>query len=256
MTRPESLLETRKVQNVRGDLMDEKLDRIRDAGLIVQAGFIVGFDNDDEHVFDEIFCFAQDNGLGIAVVSILSPIPSTPLHEKLVKEGRLVPEDDMVWFEPNQMSRQALKEGYRDLNIRLYSPQAFFARVFRSYARSASFRARRDAAIARETRARLPMRSMLARGLVMTWRLARALAAEQQLVAIGGCYVTAYFTHNRPFGREAMPLIEFLMLCVRHWHHFKIAHQKNSYWGRAGEVDPAVRCEARPSAGLSQSFGG
>jgi len=240
--RADSLLETRKVQNVRGDSIEAKLDRIREAGMIVQAGFIVGFDNDDERVFDEIFHLAQNAGLGIAAVSILSPIPTTPLHDRLMKAGRLNDEDDLVWFEPLQMSRETLKKGYRELNMRLYSPKAFFERVFGGFERSAAFRDRRTVAMSRTANPRSTSQRVVEAAAVslMAWRLARALAVDGQLVAIGGAYVATYLAHTRALGREAMPLGEYIALCVRHWHHFRIAGEKSSYWGRAGEAAPAL----------------
>src|SRR5262249_47488968 len=140
--RPESLLETRKVQNVRGDSIDAKLLRVREAGLVVHAGFIVGFDNDDERVFDEQFRFIQRNGIAIAAVSMLSPIPTTPLYDRLARAGRLVPEDD-VWFEPRPMSRQTPNRGFAHLNQRLYTAEAFFERVFKGNEASPVFRKRR-----------------------------------------------------------------------------------------------------------------
>ncbi len=61
--RKESLAETRKVQNIRGDSLEAKIQRIRDAGIVVIAGFIVGFDHDDESIFDEQFDFIQRTGI-------------------------------------------------------------------------------------------------------------------------------------------------------------------------------------------------
>jgi Radical SAM superfamily len=58
-----SLAETRKVQNIQGDGLEAKIQRVRDAGLVVVAGFIVGFDNDDETIFDEQFEFIQRTGI-------------------------------------------------------------------------------------------------------------------------------------------------------------------------------------------------
>ena len=237
-TRAESLLETRKVQNVRGDSLDAKLDRIREAGLIVQGGFIVGFDNDDESVFDEQFAFIQRNGIGISIVSLLSPIPTTPLHDRLGKEGRLV-EDDMVWFEPKSMSRQALKRGYGSLNARLYQPEAFFERVFDGYARSASFRGRRRTIERRTTRAPFS-RSLRGHSLalVMLIRLLRVLIREGAFRRLAPAYYTAWREHRTRFGADGLPFAELVAMFVRHWHHYKIAQDKRSYWGRAEGGQP------------------
>jgi radical SAM superfamily enzyme YgiQ (UPF0313 family) len=237
--RPESLLETRKGQNVRGDSVDAKLDRLRDAGIIVTAGFIVGFDNDDERVFDEQFDLIQRNGIAIAVVSILSPIPTTPLYDRLAKEGRLVPDDDKVWFEPKLMSRETLKQRQADLNQRLYAPEAFFERVFHGYGRSAAFRKRRREMEAHNRRAPLIARAYAS--LVIMWRLSRALAREGLLGTLGRAYLKAYMVYNKPLGRDAIPLPEFLVMCARHWHHFKTAADKRPQWGRAGTRSPEIR---------------
>jgi radical SAM superfamily enzyme YgiQ (UPF0313 family) len=243
-TRAASLLETRKVQNVRGDSLDAKLDRIRESGLIVQGGFIVGFDNDDESVFDEQFAFIQRNGIGISIVSLLSPIPTTPLHERLGKEGRLV-EDDMVWFEPKGMSRQALKQGYGSLNMRLYQPEAFFERIHNGYARSATFRSRRRAIERRTTRAPFT-RSLrgLRLALAMAIRLLRILIREGKLRRLAPAYLAAWREHRNRFGASGLPLAEFVAMCVRHWHHYKIAQGSRSYWGRAGGADQDERSQA------------
>jgi radical SAM superfamily enzyme YgiQ (UPF0313 family) len=246
--RRESLLETRKVQNVRGDSIDAKLDRLRDGGIIVSAGFIVGFDNDDEGVFDEQFNFIQRNGIGLATVSILSPIPSTPLYDRLARDGRLVPNDEIVWFEPKLMSRETLKQRYTDLNQRLYAPEAFFERLFHGYGRSVAFRKRHRQ---REFRHKRTQRHLMAgayASLVMIWRLSRAIARESVLGTLGRAYLKAYIVHNKPFGRDAMPIPEFLALCARHWHHFKLAADNRSYWGRAGHAleSPASMNPALP----------
>jgi len=251
--RRESLLETRKVQNVRGDSIEAKLDRLRNGGIIVSAGFIVGFDNDDEGVFDEQFDFIQRNGIGLATVSILSPIPSTPLYERLARDERLVPDDEVVWFEPKLMSRETLKQRYTDLNLRLYTPEAFFDRLFHGYGRSAAFRKRHREREARHKRARRHLVSTISEAnasLVMIWRLSRAIAREKLLGTLGRAYLKSYITHNKPFGRDAMPLPEFLALCARHWHHFKLAAENRSYWGRAGTRSPNIPPMIQPEPAL------
>ncbi len=73
--RVESLKETRKFQNIRGDTLGAKLKRIQDAGLDINAGFIVGFDNDDKGIFEDQFRFIQDNGITLAMVGMLQAIP-------------------------------------------------------------------------------------------------------------------------------------------------------------------------------------
>src|SRR5690606_24107919 len=57
--RRESLQETRKTQNTRGDLV-ESVRRIQSYGIQVQAGMIVGFDADDTDIFEEQLRFIQE----------------------------------------------------------------------------------------------------------------------------------------------------------------------------------------------------
>ena len=131
--RLESLNETKKFQNTRGDTMDAKLARIQSAGLDINAGFIVGFDSDDKQIFEDQFRFIQENGITLAMVGMLQAIPRTPLYQRLKQEGRLVEEDPNCNFLPKQMSREELRRGYWDLVNRLYTPDAFFDRYFKVY---------------------------------------------------------------------------------------------------------------------------
>lgn len=128
--RAESLKETKKFQNVRGDSLEAKLGRIQAAGLDIN-GFIVGFDSDDKAIFDDQFRFIQDNGITLAMVGMLQAIPRTPLYDRLRAEGRLVEEDPSCNFVPKQMTRDELRQGYWDLVTRLYTPEAYLERFFK-----------------------------------------------------------------------------------------------------------------------------
>ncbi|NIM21928.1 MAG: DUF4070 domain-containing protein, partial [Candidatus Latescibacteria bacterium] len=90
--------------------------------------FIVGFDNDDESIFEDQYRFIQRNGIVLAMVGMLTAIPKTPLFERLKKEGRLRLHDFNCNFVPKQMTPERLQRGYWDLLRRLYAPHAFFER--------------------------------------------------------------------------------------------------------------------------------
>jgi radical SAM superfamily enzyme YgiQ (UPF0313 family) len=128
-----SLNETKKFQNTRGDSLDAKLARIQNAGLDISAGFIVGFDNDDETIFEDQFRFIQDNGILLAMVGMLAAVPKSPLFERLKQEGRLRLDDANCNIVPKQMTPAELQQGYWQLLKRLYTPQAFLERYFRIY---------------------------------------------------------------------------------------------------------------------------
>jgi radical SAM superfamily enzyme YgiQ (UPF0313 family) len=231
--RRESLAETRKVQNIRGDSLEAKIQRIRDGGIVVIAGFIVGFDHDDESIFDEQFDFIQRTGIAQAAVGLLTPIPTTPLYDRLQAEGRLDFADPDVIFRPKLMSRDALKRGYERLLRRLYEPEAYFERLFRGYRGSPAFRRRRaamDAMVAhRRTLGSRVVRVIgAARQALM---LAGALARSRLLPRLGGAYLKIWREENRPLGRDAIPFSLFVHLCVMHWHFYNIVRlqRKNGF---------------------------
>jgi radical SAM superfamily enzyme YgiQ (UPF0313 family) len=128
-----SLKETRKLQNVRpGGSMVEKVRRIQDAGMEVWAGMILGFDNDDETVFSQHLKFIDSARIIVAMIGMLSAIPSTPLHRRLSAAGRLDPTDHPAHGTnviPLQMTREQLSDGYVRLMASLYEPEAFFRRL-------------------------------------------------------------------------------------------------------------------------------
>jgi len=89
--RRESLHETRKTQNLRGDML-EALHRIQDHGIQVQAGMIVGFDADDDAIFDEQLAFIQAARIPVSMTGMLQALPKTALHARIEKAGRLLHE--------------------------------------------------------------------------------------------------------------------------------------------------------------------
>jgi radical SAM superfamily enzyme YgiQ (UPF0313 family) len=132
-TNVESLRETRKLQNARpGSSMVERVRRIQDAGMEVWAGMILGFDHDDQTVFEAQRAFLDTARISLAMVGMLSAIPKTPLHARLASAGRL-DQADVSMFGTNvlplQMSRSTLSDGYVRLMTALYEPQAYFDRV-------------------------------------------------------------------------------------------------------------------------------
>jgi len=131
--RKSSLQETKKTQNMRGDLV-ENVRKIQSYGIQVQAGMIVGFDHDDPTIFEEQFRFIQDARIPVSMTGMLQAMPKTPLHERMAKEGRLIAEsmgDQFVFSNilPKAMSRIELYKGYRKLIGDLYEFRNFRART-------------------------------------------------------------------------------------------------------------------------------
>ena len=130
-----SLKEAQKLQNTRRSLLDS-VHHIQSFGIEVMAGFIVGFDNDPDDVFDRQVEFIDKSAIPLAMVGLLQALPGTQLYRRLVKEGRLLIEgsgDNMetrLNFIP-KMDPQRLIEGYRSILQRIYERDAYYDRVRR-----------------------------------------------------------------------------------------------------------------------------
>jgi radical SAM superfamily enzyme YgiQ (UPF0313 family) len=129
----QSLAECSKFQNKNRDLL-ASVRNIQKAGLEVQGGFIVGFDNDPLTIFDTQIRFIQASGVVTAMVGILIALPRTQLYERLKKEQRLLEEtsgnntDFATNFIP-RMDYDLLISGYKRVLSTLYSPKHYYERV-------------------------------------------------------------------------------------------------------------------------------
>ena len=129
----ESLKEAQKGQNTRRDLL-ESVHKIQSYGMEVMAGFIVGFDNEPEDIFDLQMAFIRESGIPLAMVGLLTALPDTQLWRRLEKEGRLLDvstgnnTDCTINFVPT-MNVDRLIEGYKSVLRNIYSPQEYYRRA-------------------------------------------------------------------------------------------------------------------------------
>jgi len=129
----QSLAECHKEQNKHRNLV-ESVQTMQRKGLQVMGGFIVGFDNDTESIFDRQIEFIQKSGVVTAMVGMLQAIPGTILFERLRAEGRISKEmsgdnaDGTTNIIP-KMGLEQLRKGYHRLMTEIYSPAQFYARI-------------------------------------------------------------------------------------------------------------------------------
>lgn len=129
----DSLKECGKKQNVAMDF-PQAIKTLHQNGLQVMGGFIVGFDNDTEGIFDQQIRFIQKIGVVTAMVGILNVMPKTRLWQRLQSENRLLGNatgentDASLNFIPT-MRREALLNGYKRLLVTLYTPKCYYARI-------------------------------------------------------------------------------------------------------------------------------
>ena len=112
-----NLRSQRKFQNIDRDY-DTVVSRLHDLGVMVNASFVFGMDDDDDSVFDRTVEWAVSRGVETATFHILTPYPSTALHDRMSADGRLLHDDwDLydtrhVVFDPARMTAEALEHGY------------------------------------------------------------------------------------------------------------------------------------------------
>jgi radical SAM superfamily enzyme YgiQ (UPF0313 family)/anti-anti-sigma regulatory factor len=97
---------------------EESIKKIHDHGIMINGGFIFGFDTDDEGVFERTVEFVLKNRITLPTYHILTPLPGTKLFYKLKTEGRIFDYDwskynsGNVVYTPKLMPPETLQEGY------------------------------------------------------------------------------------------------------------------------------------------------
>ena len=132
--RKESLDEVHKGQNVEKDIF-ERIRKISRFGIVPFIGLIVGFDHDDEGVFEELEQFLIATDSPIAGISLLNAPRHTTLYERLKKEKRLTENTFSGEWQlntniiPKQMSPERLSFLYWGLFQKIYQPDLFEDRL-------------------------------------------------------------------------------------------------------------------------------
>ena len=128
-----SLEECNKGQNINRDLVKD-VKHLQRSGLEVQGGFIVGFDADNQSIFQRQIDFIQNSGIVTAMVGLLQAPPGTKLYERLKIENRITGDmsGDNVDGSTNiipRMGMDKLLSGYKYLMKQIYTPHQFYERV-------------------------------------------------------------------------------------------------------------------------------
>ncbi|MBN2203565.1 MAG: B12-binding domain-containing radical SAM protein [Thermoleophilia bacterium] len=121
-----------RAQHKRRDLDDDAqrrsyeaaVRRLHELGVMVNASFVFGMDEDDASVFARTVDWAVSQGIETATFHILTPYPGTALRSRLVAAGRILTSDWDLYdtrhavFAPARMTPAALERGharaYRD----------------------------------------------------------------------------------------------------------------------------------------------
>lgn len=130
-----------KVQNMNRSVKDTA-KKIMAYGIVPDASFILGFDNESNKTADNMISCIQESGICMAMVGTLHALPNTQLAEKLQKQGRLFEEGTTIrdtTTEIDQMSNglnfitdrpriEVLKD-YKKIISHLYDPKKYYQRL-------------------------------------------------------------------------------------------------------------------------------
>jgi radical SAM superfamily enzyme YgiQ (UPF0313 family) len=86
---PDLLVQTQKSHNTMRPIV-ERVNQIYRYGIIVTAGFIMGFDNEKPNTGASINRCIEDAGICMAMIGLLVALPKTQLTRRLIKENRLM----------------------------------------------------------------------------------------------------------------------------------------------------------------------
>lgn len=118
----ESLSETNlrdhaKVQNVNRSYEDG-IRRLHDCGVMINASFVFGMDDDGPDVFQRTVDWAVESSIETATFHVMTPYPGTGLYHRMEQQGRLRHRDWDLYdtrhavFEPARMTPEELEKGY------------------------------------------------------------------------------------------------------------------------------------------------
>ena len=109
--------------------------RVRDAGIVLEASLIFGFDDHDESIFETTGRFLEECAPSLPTFHILTPYPGTALFRQFQQEGRLLHTDwsrydhAQVVFRPKQMTPERLYRGWVEARKEAYRWPAILRRV-------------------------------------------------------------------------------------------------------------------------------
>lgn len=133
----DSLKEAGKFGNLKGDLV-QQLHKVLSYGIVVRGAMIVGFDHDDETIFDLQYNFLQKACLPSISMHMLNAPIGTRLWRRLRQEGRVIDafaiadNSSQRLFNntiPKLMTRVELMKGFRALYAKLFTWESFKERM-------------------------------------------------------------------------------------------------------------------------------
>jgi radical SAM superfamily enzyme YgiQ (UPF0313 family) len=140
----EVLEKANKKANI-GRSIVEATKKISSYGMVVNAGFIMGFDNESNQIAKKMNGFIQDSGICTAMLGLMYAIPNTKLTKRLALEGRLFEESSIFTDTQTQIDQASCGLNFITLRPRInilrdfvdvisyiYTPENYYERIIRT----------------------------------------------------------------------------------------------------------------------------
>lgn len=115
----------------------DRIKRIQDHGIGILGSFIVGLDQDEVSVFDDLYKFITGNRIEAFLINVLTPFPGTHLTKRMEQDGRILSRDwskyDMntVVYQPQNFTPEELQTRFDELNQSLYGWSSIVRRTMK-----------------------------------------------------------------------------------------------------------------------------
>ncbi len=119
--------------------------KISSYGMVVNAGFIIGFDNENGQTAKKMNALIQDTGICTAMLGLLYALPNTKLTSRLRQEGRLFEEFSVFTDNTTQIDQASCGLNFITIRPRIeilrdftevlkyiYNPGHYYERVIRT----------------------------------------------------------------------------------------------------------------------------
>ncbi|NRT87034.1 B12-binding domain-containing radical SAM protein [Clostridium beijerinckii] len=117
----------------------EKLvDEIHKRGIMINASFVFGLDEDDAEIFNSTLEWIVKNKIETVTSHIMTPYPGTKLYASLLKENRIVDHNlsnyntSHVVYKPKNMTAEELYDGYLWIYKEVYTLKNIIKRLPKS----------------------------------------------------------------------------------------------------------------------------
>lgn len=112
----------------------ELIKRVQDAGIILEASFVFGFEDHDQSIFEKTHRFIEECRPSVPTFNLLTPYPGTAFFRQFEQEGRLLHKDwgrynhSEVVFRPKLMTPEQLQHGWTLMRKQSYSWSSILSR--------------------------------------------------------------------------------------------------------------------------------